>query len=296
MSQTDLLDFVEIPAGFDDWEGYIRSAGVSTAMLEYGKRWYEFKLWCQEHHGKQGGSMFAQFALERFGMKHNLASAWVSIGFNHKELVSIADKFAPDYTAICDYTKLGPEQKTRLIESLDEGEKIDRKAIKALAYGHDEGDEWFTPKWLFDSLGLSFDMDVCAPADLTYVTTPANKYFNEADDGLSQKWKGLVWCNPPYSFPEPWALKCIEHGNGLLLTHIPMNAEWCSMVWQACDGIRLFQAIEFVRPDGKVQRPGSWLQLAAFGDQAAEALLNFQVPDHVAENPRRVPSPMWVKA
>ena len=68
------------------------------------------------------------------------------------------------------------------------------------------------------------------------------------------------------------------------------------MVWQACDGIRLFQAIEFVRPDGKVQRPGSWLQLAAFGDQAAEALLNFQVPDHVAENPRRVPSPMWVKA
>ena len=158
----------------------------------------------------------------------------------------------------------------------------------------ENGDEWYTPEWLFRSLGLMFAIDVCAPSDLQYVTTPAEAYFDEALDGLAQEWDGMVWCNPPYSTPEPWALKCVDHGNGLLLTHMPMNAEWCSVVWQSCDGIRLFQAMEFLRPDGQKQRPGYWLQLAAFGDVATDALARMVVPNDVAENPRRVPSPMWV--
>lgn len=173
---------------------------------------------------------------------------------------------------------------------------IDKKHDKALLYGHDEGDEWYTPQWLFDSLGVQFAIDVCAPEDLTHVTTPADRYFNQQDDGLAQPWTGTIWCNPPYSAPEAWATKCIEHGDALLLTHIPMNAEWCARVWNACAGIRLFQAIEFVRPEGKTQRPGSWLQLAAFGSKARDALARLETPPNVAENPRRVPSPMWVRA
>ena len=173
---------------------------------------------------------------------------------------------------------------------------IDKKHDKVGLYGHDEGDEWYTPQWLFDSLGVQFAIDVCAPEDLAHVTTPADRYFNQQDDGLAQPWTGTVWCNPPYSAPEAWATKCIEHGDALLLTHIPMNAEWCARVWNACAGIRLFQAIEFVRPDGKTQRPGSWLQLAAFGSKASDALARLETPIDVAENPRRVPSPMWVRA
>ena len=164
---------------------------------------------------------------------------------------------------------------------------------KPIIYGHDQGDEWYTPKWLFDALGLVFDIDVCAPIDTTYTNVPAKKYYTSEDDGLSQDWYGLVWCNPPYSAPDKWALRMIEHGNGLLLTHIPMNAEWCSFVWQACDGIRLFQRIDFIRPNGEVQRPGLWLQLAAFGKTAFDALQNMAIPDDIAANPRCVPSPLW---
>ncbi len=167
---------------------------------------------------------------------------------------------------------------------------------KAALYGHDEGDEWYTPRWIFDSLGLRYSIDVCAPSDLTHVTTPADSFLTEAEDGLTQPWHGTIWCNPPYSAPDPWAVRCVEHGDGLLLTHIPMNADWCTKVWAACDGIRLFQAIEFVRPDGKTQRPGSWLQLAAFGETATAALAQMVTPAEVAENPRRVPSPMWVQS
>ena len=168
-----------------------------------------------------------------------------------------------------------------------------KKVSKPIIYGHDQGDEWYTPKWLFDALGLVFDLDVCAPIDTTYTSVPAKKYYNTNDDGLSQDWHGVVWCNPPYSEPAKWALKMIEHHNGLLLTPIPMNAEWGSWVWQACDGIRLFQRIDFVRPNGEIQRPGLWLQLAAFGDTALNALQNMAIPDDIAANPRCVPSPLW---
>lgn len=46
--------------------------------------------------------------------------------------------FAPDAKAVYDYTRLDDEQKTELLESLGDGEKIDRNSIKALSYGHKE--------------------------------------------------------------------------------------------------------------------------------------------------------------
>ena len=166
------------------------------------------------------------------------------------------------------------------------------RAARKNTSGND-GDEWYTPRWLFDALGLVYDLDVCSPADRTHVNVPTAQFYTADDDGLAQPWHGTVWCNPPYSDPEPWARKMIEHGSGLLLVHMPMNAGWCVDVWHSCDGIRLFQALEFVRPDGSTQRPGYWLQLAAFGPVAAQALADLKVPDNVATNIRRVPSPMW---
>lgn len=159
-----------------------------------------------------------------------------------------------------------------------------------------EGDEWYTPKWLFDGLGLTFDLDVCSPIDRTHTNVPAESFFTVLDDGLGQDWHGLVWCNPPYSRSAPWAERMVEHGSGLLLTHIPMNARWCTHVWQNCHGIRLFQGMEFVRPDGALQRPAYWLQLAAFGIEAVDALSRMTVPPEIAANERRVPSPLWVGA
>jgi len=216
----------------------------------------------------------------------------VCIGKYADELTYIISKFAPDHLAFYLYTTLSDEQKQQLLNA---DILIDQKAIKNLTYGHIEGDEWYTPEWIFDALGLIFSIDVCSPIDRTHAKVPAKEYYTEENDGLNLPWKGTIWCNPPYSNPEPWALKCVKHGDGLLLTHIPMNAQWCVEVWHNCDGIRLFQAIEFIRPDGKLQRPGHWLQLTSFGQIAREALSNLKAPYFVAENPRRIPSPMWIK-
>lgn len=206
------------------------------------------------------------------------------------------DSGTPDAPPIADATPVEPEwfqqddvDPVKLAKSKVERRRRDAENLHI-------GDEWYTPRWLFDALGLTFSIDVCAPVDRTHSAVPAEEAYDVTTDGLAQEWHGTVWCNPPYSTPDPWARRCIEHGNGLLLAHMPMNAGWCVDVWRNCDGIRLFQGIEFVRPDGSSQRPGYWLQLAAFGEVAAKALARLEAPPDVAANPRRVPSPMWVPA
>ncbi|HKE79033.1 MAG TPA: DNA N-6-adenine-methyltransferase [Solirubrobacteraceae bacterium] len=56
--------------------------------------------------------------------------------------------------------------------------------------------EWSTPQDLFDELDaeLGFDLDVCATA----ANAKCERYFTEADDGLTQRWVGACWMNPPY--------------------------------------------------------------------------------------------------
>lgn len=56
--------------------------------------------------------------------------------------------------------------------------------------------EWETPQWLFDKLNntYKFTLDVCAlPENAKCVT-----YYTPDIDGLSQKWRGSCWMNPPY--------------------------------------------------------------------------------------------------
>lgn len=133
-------------------------------------------------------------------------------------------------------------------------------------------DSWFTPRWLFDQLGLTFDVDVAAPREAAHRTCPALAYYTEDDDGLAQHWRGLIWCNPPYSTPEAWSDKMVSHGRGLLLVHVPNNAKWAVRAQRAADAVRLIQSMHFERPNGDYKRPGYSLQLLAYGPEAVAAL------------------------
>lgn len=165
-------------------------------------------------------------------------------------------------------------------------EVVDAKGAKV------PDDEWYTPGWIFDTLAIQFALDVCAPVDRTHSQVPADRHLTIEDDGLACEWSGTVWCNPPYSSATPWASRMIEHGDGLLLTHIPMNAQWCVDVWQAADALRMIPNVEFVRPDGSLGRPGYWLQLAAFGQTAVDALRRLGAPTESEGDGRLVPGPL----
>lgn len=57
-------------------------------------------------------------------------------------------------------------------------------------------EDWETPQDLFDKLNdeFHFTIDVCASSE----NAKCEKYFTKEQNGLSQKWEGTIWCNPPY--------------------------------------------------------------------------------------------------
>jgi len=77
-------------------------------------------------------------------------------------------------------------------------------------------DDCYTPRWVFDAMGLQFDLDVAAPPGGPW-HVPCKRYYTAEDDGLSQPWDGLVWCNPPYSGYAPWAWKWSTHPTAVLM-------------------------------------------------------------------------------
>ena len=57
-------------------------------------------------------------------------------------------------------------------------------------------DLWETPQTFFDELNqeFGFTLDACAVPD----NAKCERYYTPEQDGLSQPWDGVVWCNPPY--------------------------------------------------------------------------------------------------
>lgn len=57
-------------------------------------------------------------------------------------------------------------------------------------------DLWETPQELFDELNheFHFTLDVCALPE----NAKCSRYYTPEQDGLSQPWEGVCWCNPPY--------------------------------------------------------------------------------------------------
>ena len=134
-------------------------------------------------------------------------------------------------------------------------------------------DDWYTPKWIFETLGLTFDIDVASPPEgIPWI--PARRYYTMEDDGLAQPWKGLVWCNPPFSKLTPWAHKFIEHGNGIMLTPFG-RSKWLSVVWDSsATMLNLPSDLKFQKPDGGWYSMSFGAVLWAMGEQAQDALTN----------------------
>jgi len=107
-------------------------------------------------------------------------------------------------------------------------------------FGHEQEvtttDDYLTPRWVFDELGVEFDLDVAASAFGDYV--PARRRFTKHDDGLSQPWEGFVWMNPPFSQASPWVRRFIDHGNGVCLVPWAKSA-WTFELWDVADVVAL---------------------------------------------------------
>ncbi|WP_434286280.1 DNA N-6-adenine-methyltransferase [Celeribacter sp. SCSIO 80788] len=137
-----------------------------------------------------------------------------------------------------------------------------------------ETDEWYTPAYIFEALGVRFDLDVaCPPEGPRHV--PASAFYSEGS--LEKEWFGFVWMNPPFghqSTKRLWLQKFFNHGNGIALLPDRTSAPWWQEFAPMADKV-LFVApkIKFERPDGSVGKsPGTGTTLFACGDVAADAV------------------------
>jgi hypothetical protein len=127
--------------------------------------------------------------------------------------------------------------------------------------------EWYTPPGIFAAIGLTFDLDPCAPAGgLAWV--PARQFFSLKDDGLSQPWHGRVWLNPPYG-PRTgdWMRRLAAHGDGVALVFARTETAW----WHETVGCS--SAVCFIA--GRLTFVNEHRQLAAFNAGAPSALVAY---------------------
>ena len=132
-------------------------------------------------------------------------------------------------------------------------------------------DDYYTPAFIFEALGLSFDLDVCAPkGGIPWL--PASDHFHLEINGLTQEWKGLVWCNPPYSDPKPWIAKWLDHGNGLMLVQFSRSKGFIRL-WNESDVVvALPSNLKFVHISGVAKGIFMPVGLFAIGEVASQAL------------------------
>jgi hypothetical protein len=137
-------------------------------------------------------------------------------------------------------------------------------------------DEWYTPQWVFDQLGLVFDLDPCS-AGWGKDNVPALMRYDAQMDGLAQPWHGMVWMNPPFGGRNgvvPWLERFVDHGNGVGLVRAYTSAGWFHDWVPKCDALLFPRGkTRFIRPDGTEGGcPGTGVVFLACGPEARMAL------------------------
>lgn len=144
--------------------------------------------------------------------------------------------------------------------------------MKAVGFTHDNKDnisvDWYTPRWLFDELGLKFDLDPASPiGGIPWI--PTKKFYTEKDNGLIQPWNGKVWLNPPYGkHTGAWLEKMHHHRNGVALVFARTDCKWFHDYVAKADAILFLKGrVKFVDGLGKTGQSGagSGSMLVAWG-------------------------------
>jgi len=151
--------------------------------------------------------------------------------------------------------------------------------MRAKGFTHDDANnksvDWYTPAWIFDELGLVFDLDPCHPATrIPWI--PATKTYSLPQDGLTLPWEGKVWCNPPYGkHTGAWLRKMHEHRNGVALVFARTDCKWAhDYVFNADAILFLSGRVKFVDGLGVTGDSGAGCgsMLIAWGADNVDAL------------------------
>ena len=117
------------------------------------------------------------------------------------ELVKAVDSGRMPVSVAARLTKATPEKQREIAKEFEaKASATELKAHVALATGENE---WYTPPEYIKAVCEVMNGIDCDPAssEKANKTVRAETFFTQSDDGLSKKWHGRVFMNPPYAQP-----------------------------------------------------------------------------------------------
>jgi hypothetical protein len=156
-------------------------------------------------------------------------------------------------------------------------------AAKADGFAHEKRQganiDWHTPQWIFIKLGLQFDLDPCCPpGGVPWI--PATNHISLPDNGLTTRWKGRVWLNPPYGDETAkWLSRMDDHRWGIALVFARTDTEWFHRIATRADAMLLMaKRISFVDAMGRSggSGAGAGSMMIVWGDDCVRALANMR--------------------
>jgi phage N-6-adenine-methyltransferase len=139
-------------------------------------------------------------------------------------------------------------------------------------------DVWQTPAELTDMLG-NIDLDPCAGPN----TTIGDTNYTKDDDGLSQKWFGRVFVNPPFTQKSDWLQKTIDEkpNTKVIFVVTPDSTDtkswWHTYIAEHADYIWFSEGrISYIDPDTGEQMgsPTFGTAISIFGSPSDQTLEN----------------------
>ena len=114
---------------------------------------------------------------------------------------------------------------------------------------YNESIEWYTPREVFEALGIEFDLDPCSPGGEIVPWIPAQRHLTVVEDGLSCDWPGRVWMNPPYgSETKKWLSHLSMSGNGIALIFARTDTKWFHEYVPNADAVCFIKGrVQFIR-------------------------------------------------
>ncbi len=113
--------------------------------------------------------------------------------------------------------------------------------------------DYFTPPYIIRELG-PFDLDPCANEKQPFAT--ARRQYTLKENGLTSKWSGRIWLNPPHGELVAWMSRMVEHGNGIAMIFATVETRvFFDYVWDNADAVFFIRRrVKFVKRDGTVSR------------------------------------------
>ncbi len=116
----------------------------------------------------------------------------------------------------------------------------------------EDNDEWLTPPEIIKALGV-FDLDPCSPGDRRPWDT-AKHHIGLPQDGLTAKWSGRIWMNPPYGTETfKWLNRLAAHGSGIALIFARTETKgFHREIWEKAHSVFFFEGrLSFYKVTGE---------------------------------------------